>query len=319
MQHTLAGEYVRSTDPDADTAVLLHGLGGWTHNWAALIDRLRPSVHCLALDLPGFGRSAPPPDGVVTVERQAAAVADHLDRTGHHRVHLVGNSLGGLIALHLTARRPDLVATLTLVSPLLPTVPPAQALRVALLGVPGTPRLYSRRLAAQSPDRQLDDLYRLIYADPALAGAEQRAVEAGERARRAQLPYAQDMLAEGVRSVARAFLRRGEASAWRQAHRITTPTLLVYGRDDRLVPVRTAPRAYAAFRDARLLTLPGVGHVAMQERPAPVAAALRALIAETGRRSPSGGDRRRGMAPGHRPAGPVAASPDPSSARTTGV
>ncbi|MFJ3220802.1 alpha/beta fold hydrolase [Kitasatospora sp. NPDC086801] len=282
MYHPLAAEYVRSAAPAAGTAVFLHGLGGWTHNWAHLIDLLRTSAHCLALDLPGFGRSAPPPDGEVTVERQAAAVAGHLDRGGHRRVHLVGNSLGGLIALRLAAQRPDLVGTLTLISPVLPTFPPAPALRVALLGLPGAPRLHSRLLAAQSPDRQLDDLYRLIYADPALVGAEQRAVEARERRRRAELPYAQDMLAEGVRAVVRALLRRGEASAWHLARRVTAPTLLVYGRDDALVPFRTASRAYAAFRDARLLTLPGVGHVAMQERPAPVATAIRALITEAG-------------------------------------
>ncbi|MFJ5121336.1 alpha/beta fold hydrolase [Kitasatospora sp. NPDC088548] len=298
MQQTLAVEYVRSAAPATDTAVFLHGLGGWTHNWAGLIDLLRTSAHCLALDLPGFGRSAPPPDGDVTVERQAAAVADHLDRTGHRRVHLVGNSLGGLIALHLATRRPDLVGTLTLISPVLPTFPPAQALRVALLGLPGAPRLYSRLLAAQSPDRRLDDLYRLIYANPALVGTEQRAVEARERRRRTELPYAQDMLAEGVRALARAFVRQGEASAWRQARRVTAPTLLVYGRDDNLVPFRTAPRAYAAFRDVRLLTLPGVGHVAMQERPAPVATAIRALITEASREPPPGRDGRTGTVPG---------------------
>ncbi|MFB7674814.1 alpha/beta fold hydrolase [Kitasatospora purpeofusca] len=283
LTRSLAVEYVRHADPNAETAVFLHGLGGWTQNWAKLIDLVRPSLHCLALDLPGFGRSAPPPDGEVTVERQAEAVADHLDRSGHRRVHLVGNSLGGLVALHLTARRPDLARTLTLVSPVLPTLPPAQARRVALLALPGASRLYSRLLAAHSPDRQLDDLYRLIYADPALVGAEQRAVEARERLRRAELPWTQEMLAGGVRAVARAFLGRGESSAWHQARRVTVPTLLVYGRDDSLVHFRTAPRAYAAFRDARLLTLPGVGHVAMQERPAPVARALLALVAEAGR------------------------------------
>ncbi|RLV04520.1 hydrolase [Streptomyces griseocarneus] len=273
----LAAEHIRSTDPAAGTAVFLHGLGGWTHNWAGLIDLVRTSVHCLAVDLPGFGRSAPPPDGDTTVERQAAAVAGHLDRTGHRRVHLVGNSLGGLIALRIGAQRPELVRTLTLISPVLPSLPSAQALRVALLGLPGVPRLHSRLLAAQSPGRQLDDLYRLIYANPALVGDEQRAIEARERRRRAELPYAQDMLGGGARAVVRAFLRQGETSAWRQARRITAPTLLVYGRDDRLVPFRTARRAYAAFRDARLLTLPGVGHVAMQEQPTAVAVALRAL------------------------------------------
>ncbi|MEV7184133.1 alpha/beta hydrolase [Kitasatospora sp. NPDC093102] len=279
----LAAAYVPGAGPDAETAVFLHGLGGWTHNWAALIDRLRPSVHCLALDLPGFGRSAPPPDGLVTVGRQAAAVAGHLDRTGHRRVHLVGNSLGGLTALRLAADRPDLVASLTLVSPVLPGFPSAQALRVSVLGLPGASRLHARQLSTRSPDRQLDDLYGLIYADPSLVGAEQRAAEARERLRRAELPYAQDMLAEGVRAVVRSHLyRSAEESAWRQARRVRVPTLLVYGREDRLVPFRTAVRAYAAFRDARLLTLPGVGHVAMQERPAPVARALLALVAGAG-------------------------------------
>ncbi|MFD5467969.1 alpha/beta fold hydrolase [Kitasatospora sp. NPDC127059] len=278
VHQPLAAEYLPSTAPSADTAVFLHGLGGWTHNWAALTGLLRPSVHCLALDLPGFGRSAPPPDGRVTVARQAAAVAGHLERAGHRRVHLVGNSLGALTALHLAAHRPGLVATLTLVSPVLPALPPPQALRLSLLALPGAHRLYARRLAAQSPDRQLDDLYRLIYANPALVTPEQRTTEARERLRRAELPHTPGMLTAGVRTVVRTYLRRGTSSPWRQARRITAPTLLVYGREDRLVPFRTAPRAYAAFRDVRLLALPGTGHVAMQERPEPVAAALRALI-----------------------------------------
>ncbi|MFJ5921124.1 alpha/beta fold hydrolase [Kitasatospora sp. NPDC092948] len=282
MNPPLATAYTPSTRPDAGTAVFLHGLGGWTHNWAALIERLRPSVHCLALDLPGFGRSAPPPDGRVTVARQAAAVARHLDgRAGLSPVHLVGNSLGGLTALHLAAHRPDLVATLTLVSPVLPAVPSAQALRISALGLPGASRLYARRLSAQSPDRQLDELYALIWADPSRVTADQRATEARERLRRAELPYVHAMMAEGVRAVVRAHRWRPDGAApWRQARRVAAPTLLVYGRDDRLVPFRTAARAYAAFRDARLLTLPGVGHVAMQEHPDAVAAAVRALVAE---------------------------------------
>ncbi|MFE7590977.1 alpha/beta fold hydrolase [Kitasatospora sp. NPDC057512] len=288
MHQPLAAEYLPGARPDADTAVFLHGLGGWTHNWAALIERLRPSVHCLALDLPGFGRSAPPPDGLVTVGRQAAAVARHLVRTGHRRVHLVGNSLGGLTALHLAAHRPELVATLTLVSPVLPVLPPPQALRIALLGLPGAARLYARLLSTRSPDRQLDDLYGLIYADPSRIGAEQRATEVRERLRRAELPYNRQMLVEGVRAVVRAHLRQpGEPSPWHQARRVTAPTLLVFGREDRLVPFRTAARAYTAFRDARLLTLPGIGHVAMQEHPDAVASAFRALLPEP-RRTPGG-------------------------------
>ncbi|GAA1951124.1 alpha/beta hydrolase [Kitasatospora viridis] len=285
LTDSLATVFVPGTEPGAETAVFLHGLGGWTQNWAALIERLHGSVHCLALDLPGFGRSAPPPDGRVTVGSQAAAVADHLDRGGHRPVHLVGNSLGGLAALRLAAERPDLVRTLTLVSPVLPTLPAAPALGVALLGLPGAPRLYARVMAAQSPERQVDDVYRVIYGDPALVRPEQRATEARERRRRAELPHSVQMLAGGVRAVVRSFVATDESSAWRQARGVAAPVLLVYGERDRLVPLRTAPRAYSAFRDARLLTLPGVGHVAMQERPGPVAEALLALIEEA--RSPT--------------------------------
>ncbi|MGW6600031.1 alpha/beta fold hydrolase [Streptomyces sp. NPDC055036] len=290
MQQVLAVEYVRSTASSAGTAVFLHGLGGWTHNWARLTALMRTSEHCLAIDLPGFGRSAPPPDGKVTVERQAAAVIGHLEQTGHRRVHLVGNSLGGLVALRIAAQRPDLVRTLTLISPVLPALPPAQALRVALLSLPGIPRLHSRLLAAQSTDRQLDDLHRLIYAHPTHVSREHRTIEARERERRAELPYAQEMLSEGVRAVVRAFLSQGEGATWRQARGVTAPTLLVYGREDRLVPFRSAHRAYAAFRDARLLIVPGAGHVAMQEQPGPVAMAIRGLITEADRELATAGD-----------------------------
>ncbi|MFE4295001.1 alpha/beta fold hydrolase [Streptomyces sp. NPDC056907] len=220
----------------------------------------------------------------------AAAVIGHLEQTGHRRVHLVGNSLGGLVALRIAAQRPDLVRTLTLISPVLPALPPAQALRVALLSLPGIPRLHSRLLAAQSTDRQLDDLHRLIYAHPTHVSREHRTIEARERERRAELPYAQEMLSEGVRAVVRAFLSQGEGATWRQARGVTAPTLLVYGREDRLVPFRSAHRAYAAFRDARLLIVPGAGHVAMQEQPGPVAMAIRGLITEADRELATAGD-----------------------------
>ncbi|MFJ2903320.1 alpha/beta fold hydrolase [Streptomyces sp. NPDC087212] len=279
-RQTLAVEYAGSSAPAAETAVFLHGLGGWTHNWAALIDLMRTSTHCLAIDLPGFGRSEPPPDGRLTVEGLAAAVVAHLERTGHHRVHLVGNSLGSLVALRIAAQHPDLVSTLTLIAPVLPARPSAQALRVALLGLPGAARLYARHLASRDPDRQLDDLYRLIYANPALAGPEQRAVEARERQRRSELPYVSQMLAEGVRALLRTYLHRGPESPWHQARRVTAPTLLVYGRSDRLAPLRTAAHTYAAFPNPRLLTLPTTAHVPMQETPTPVAQSLKTLIKE---------------------------------------
>ena len=67
---------------------------------------------------------------------------------------------------------------------------------------------------------------------------------------------------------------------WQQAARVQAPTLLVWGDRDRLVDVSLAPRAAQTFPDARLLVLPGVGHVAQMERPDLVARAFVGLLEE---------------------------------------
>ena len=82
--------------------VLLHGIGGEACVWDPVIDALAAHHDVLALDLPGFGRSAPLPDGVApTPEALAAAVARRLQAEGLSDAHVAGNSLGGWIALEL--------------------------------------------------------------------------------------------------------------------------------------------------------------------------------------------------------------------------
>ncbi len=113
-----------------------------------------------AVDLPGFGRSQPPPRGRYSIRGHVRAVVDVLEhvaraaRRGAGRpVHLLGNSLGGLVSLLVAARRPDLVATLTLISPAMPVyrVPPAFSRALLLLLLPGVPSLAERRLAGITP------------------------------------------------------------------------------------------------------------------------------------------------------------------------
>src|SRR6476646_245941 len=96
--------------------VLLHALGSSRRVWKPVVPALEKQFDVLAIDLPGFGDSAPLPEGVVpTPGALAAAVAAVLDEKGIHNPHVVGNSLGGWVALALAARRP--VASLTLLSP----------------------------------------------------------------------------------------------------------------------------------------------------------------------------------------------------------
>ena len=96
--------------------VLLHALGSSRHAWNPVIPTLSDDFDVIAVDLPGFGDSAPLPGAAEpTPAALAAAIADALDAAGVRRPHVVGNSLGGWIALELAALRP--LASLTLLSP----------------------------------------------------------------------------------------------------------------------------------------------------------------------------------------------------------
>ena len=75
-------------------------------------------------------------------------------------------------------------------------------------------------------------------------------------------------------------------SLWRYAARVTAPTLVIYGRHDRLVHPRMAARAGRVFKRSRVVVLPDVGHVAQMERPDAVAREFRALLDDAGLRRP---------------------------------
>ncbi|NUP39544.1 MAG: alpha/beta fold hydrolase, partial [Streptomyces sp.] len=129
-------------DGPAEPAMFVHGLGGSSQNWSALMASLADILDVQALDLPGFGHSPPPDDGNYSIAAHARAVVRLLDAGNRGPVHLFGNSMGGAVAVKVAAARPDLVRTLTLVSPALPELPPqSTALPTALAAVPGMPAL----------------------------------------------------------------------------------------------------------------------------------------------------------------------------------
>ena len=110
--------YVRTAPGHGEPALFVHGLGGSSRNWTDLMDLLRGELACAAVDLPGWGDSPPRPDGRYSIAAQAQTIAALGERDGP--VHLVASSLGGAVAVKLAAGRPDLVRTLTLISPALP-------------------------------------------------------------------------------------------------------------------------------------------------------------------------------------------------------
>src|SRR3954451_9726912 len=85
--------------------VLIHGIGHTWRGWKTMLPRLEERFDVLAVDLPGFGRSAPLPPGLDSPpEALADAVEDELGRAGFDSAHIAGNALGGWIALELARR-----------------------------------------------------------------------------------------------------------------------------------------------------------------------------------------------------------------------
>ena len=282
--------YVRSVSGDGgepalgEPALCVHGLAGSSRNWTDLMDLLRPRLACDALDLPGFGDSSPRPDGRYSIAAMAQTVTALIERRGTSPVHLIANSLGGAVAVKVAATRPDLVKTLTLISPALPdSRPRLDLIRFPLISLPRVGTRLLRKYQALPPETRVADVIATCYSGPARFPRARFAVEVAELARRDTLDYATAALVSSVRTLTAEFFR---ARAWRDAKRITAPTLIIYGAHDRLVDPRLAGRAAHAFPGARILVLPRTGHLAHMEHPALVADEIEVLLGNSRWRPP---------------------------------
>lgn len=265
---------------DAPRALYVHGLGGSSTNWTDFAALLAGTVRGTAIDLPGYGRSDPAPGGDYSIRSQARYVAAHIESGGADPVHLVGNSMGGLISVEVAATRPDLVRTLTLVSPAMPFYRPVSGSdpRLALMALPGVSRMIERRMADVDPQVRAQAVIDLVFADASRVPPRRLAEQVDEVRERAGLPWAEDAFARSLRALIASFLRPGADNPWRLARRISAPTVVVWGEKDKLVNVRLAPRVSAAIPGAGLLVLAGVGHTAQLEAPEPTARAALGLI-----------------------------------------
>ena len=263
---------------DAPRAVFVHGLGGSSLGFTALGWLLADVVRGVAIDLPGFGRT-PPRATPYGISEHADLVQAYVDGVSGEAVHLVGNSMGGAVAVQVAARRPDLVRTLTLISPALPD--PRPSVTAAWFAAMATPRLGAamlRRSARLPFERRVHIGMSMIFGDHAGLPPEVIQAYEDELRRREGVPWVTDALVAGARSVVLSALKPPRRSLWAEAAKVRCPVLLVYGGRDRLIDSRIRNRAQQAFGDARLLFIPDSGHVAQIEHPAEVARAVRQLI-----------------------------------------
>jgi pimeloyl-ACP methyl ester carboxylesterase len=262
---------------DLPPALFVHGLGGSSLNWTALGLRLNDTIRGIAPDLPGFGRT--PLSGAASITEQAAVLIELLEREVEQPVHLFGNSMGGASAVALAAQRPDLVASLTLISPALPHPRvSASALWFTALATPRLGSVVLERSRRLPFDRRFQASLAMVFGDPRSLAPEVRAAYEAELRRRDTDPWVGQATLDGARSILRSSLALPRRSLWADAAKVECPVLLIYGGKDRLVDARIRTKAQRTFPDARLLYLPRSGHVAQMEHPEQVERAFRQLI-----------------------------------------
>lgn len=254
----------------AGTAVLVHGLGGSHVNWARLGPLLAQAGWTVwAPDLAGFGLTG--------LDGRSAAVDDQLDllagfvvTVADGPVRLVGNSMGGLLAVLLAAERPDLAASLVLTAPALPPAgrPDPQVVRRFALGAaPGVAGWWFRHTARhQPPAAQTAELLHLCVADTSTLDPALLQAHTAMLAHRRLLGTIERAAPTATRSLLLR-LGPGRASVWAAVDAVTAPTLVVGGEQDRLVQPAALDRLAARRSDWGRVRLTGVGHVPMLEVP----------------------------------------------------
>jgi pimeloyl-ACP methyl ester carboxylesterase len=214
---------------------------------------MRPSRRVISMDLPGFGLTGPDPRGDYRMERYTRFVVALMDSLRVRRVDLAGNSLGGEIAWHVAAQHPDRVRKLVLVDPAgLPFTSVSVPIGFRLARDPRLSWLMTRIL----PRRVVTASVRDVYGDTSRVteALVDRYYELTRRAgNRAALP-------------ARFAQSRPGADTMRLAS-VTSPTLILWGAQDRLIPPATAARFLQMLPGAQLLLYPELGHVPHEEDP----------------------------------------------------
>lgn len=275
--------FVRTTPGEgSEPALFVHGLGGASIDWTDFAGLLRNELAIEAIDLPGFGRSGPALDDNYSLAAHARTVIDYLDLSGRGPVHLVGNSMGGAISMLVAAQRPDLVRTLTLVSPAVPDLKlRAHVLktdwRFALLMVPMLGMTALRKMGQVPVEKRVKATLALCLADPSRLPKQRFDDFVREAEERVGKPWVDTAMLRSTRGLVHSqFLknRRG----WADMRKISAPTLVLWGDQDKLVAPDLAPYVAAEIPNARLLVLKDIGHVAMIEDPVTSARAVVALL-----------------------------------------
>jgi pimeloyl-ACP methyl ester carboxylesterase len=270
----LHGERVAYRDEGAgDVLLLIHGMGGSSLTWQAVISQLSTRYRVVAPDLLGHGLSAKP-RGDYSLGAFAVWLRDLLDQLGITQATVIGHSLGGGVAMQFVLQHRDHCRRLVLISS--GGLGTDVGLLLRVLSAPGT-ELVLPVVASQPVVNAGNKIRSWLTA----TGIDNPRFDEQWRA----------YTSLSDRQTRHAFLRtlrsvvdyRGQAvSALSRLHWVSDlPTMIICGDHDRIIPAHHASAAHAALPGSLLEVLPGVGHFPQVERPAEVADLIAEFVATT--------------------------------------
>lgn len=269
------GVHIRDEGPtngrrDAPAIILLHGSNADLHTWQPWVDALKDTYRVIRFDQIGHGLTGPSIHGQYAMDDFVGDVDQVADHLGLDKFVLGGNSMGGGIAVGYALAHPDRVSGLVLVDAAgAPVMRPEKSggnIGFAIAAMPGVNQI----MKYITPRSLVEKSFRQSISNQALA-----------------TPDTIDRYWELLRypgnraaTIARFNTARTPFTA-EQVASITAPALIIWGQEDALIPVGAADWYHQALPNSTILTLPGIGHLPMEEDAQTTANALKSWLASS--------------------------------------
>lgn len=238
---------------DEEPIVLIHGTSASLHTWDGWVDALKDQRRVIRFDLPAFGLTGPDPQHNYTIEHYAEVVVAVLDKLQVKKSILAGNSLGGYVAWATAVLHPDRVSKLILVD--------SSGYHYEPESVPLAFKLSQNPIASMLlkdvlPRSLIVGSVKNVYGNPDLVTD-----ELVDR-------YYELSLREGNRNALKERFKQALPGALADKIKtIKAPTLLIWGRKDKLIPVKFGVKFEQEIPNSQLIIFDDLGHVPHEEDP----------------------------------------------------
>jgi pimeloyl-ACP methyl ester carboxylesterase len=233
--------------------ILIHGFAASTYTWKDVFVPLSEKYRVIAVDLKGFGFTEKP-DGDYTRAKQAELVAGLMDNLKIEKAYLVGNSMGGEVALNVALRQPNRVISMVLVDSAGIQSVGRGSLVPAYLQIPYINRGLTA-LAMLSPSLVRSGLEKSYFDDTKVSDAE------------VDYYYQPLKTDDGQRATILARQQFNLDSIEPRLDQITTPSLLIWGAEDEIIPLEAGRKMNSAIKGSELKVYEKCGHIPQEEMP----------------------------------------------------